>query len=98
MKKFYFLCCGFIFSFQLIFHKISLGQTSGSNWVVSGVSPKNFIENKSQFNGKDKLTDSKILFGVDDNGAQIYFTKQGLTFRFDEKEKAPTLKGEGEDR
>src|ERR1035437_3236719 len=87
MKKFYFLIFGFVFSFQLVSHEVSHAQTPGSNWVVSGVSSKNFIENKSQFNGKDKLSDSKILFGVDQNGTQIYFSKQGLTYRFDEKQK-----------
>jgi len=88
MKKFLFDSLGvFIFFLFLFSVEISHAQTSGSNWVASGEPSKNFIENRSQFNGRDKLSDSKILYGIDQNGIQVYFTKQGLTYRFDERQK-----------
>jgi len=47
---------------------------------------KAFIENKGQFDGRDQLFNSKILFGISDE-AEILFTKKGLTYRFDRIEK-----------
>src|ERR1017187_4678619 len=82
MKNFIFISLWVIISVRF-----SYGQSATANWTVSYQPSKNFIENKSQFNGKDKLSDLKILFGIDQNGTQIYFTKQGLTYRFDEKQK-----------
>ena len=81
MKKLFIL----LLSFFLLIQTFAGNNTSG--WSASDISPNRFIENKSQFDGKDKLADSKILFGIDQNGTQIYFSKQGLTYRFDKKEK-----------
>ncbi|MBI4929932.1 MAG: T9SS type A sorting domain-containing protein [Bacteroidetes bacterium] len=57
---------------------------SPAGWTAGNESQKRFIENKSQFDGRDQLPGSKILYAVDQNGTQIYFTKEGLTYRFDE--------------
>jgi len=76
-----FLFCFFVLSLPLF------SQNNSSGWAVSSEPQKNFIENKSQFNGRNKLTNSKILYGIDQNGTQVYFTKQGLTYRFDERQK-----------
>src|ERR1051325_6572364 len=65
---------------------ISVSLLAGNNstgWSSSDICPKRFIENKSQFDGRDKLEGSKILFGVDQNGTQVYFTTKGLAYRFD---------------
>ena len=60
--------------------------SKSQNWTATPVA-KRFIENKSQFDGKDKLSGSQILYGMDLSGTQAYFTKQGLTYRFDKREK-----------
>ena len=80
MKKFLPLLSIFFFSIKLF------AGNNAAGWSASEVSPKRFIENKSQFDRRDKLEGSKILFGIDQNGSQVYFTKNGLTFRFDEME------------
>jgi|GEM_PF-1288078 len=59
------------------------------NWTVTGSQNKAFIENRGQFDGKDLLPASRILYGVDD-GVQIYFTRKGLTYRFDQVLKSST--------
>ncbi|HEY4800176.1 MAG TPA: SprB repeat-containing protein, partial [Bacteroidia bacterium] len=71
-------------------------QTSQKGWTVKYEPAKDFIENKSQFDGRDRLNDSKILFAIDQNGTQIYFTKKGLTYRFDEAEKKQKNESERE--
>ncbi|MCW3102449.1 MAG: type sorting protein [Bacteroidetes bacterium] len=57
-------------------------SSAASGWCVSRSDNRAFIENRGQFDGKDQLPGSQILYGVDD-GAQIYFTRKGLTYRFD---------------
>jgi hypothetical protein len=47
---------------------------------------KRFIENKTQFNGRGRLGSAEILYGVDWGALQIYFTKQGLTYRVDKRD------------
>jgi gliding motility-associated-like protein len=45
-------------------------------------SPLSFIENHGQFDGRN-WQDSEILYGIDYNGLSVFFTKKGLTYRFD---------------
>ena len=62
--------------------------TAGSvkaDWTASPTYAKAFIENKSQFNGRNKLDNSKILYAIDHGPFQVYFTKEGLTYRLDKK-------------
>lgn len=61
--------------------------SSQEKWTVSIEPPKRFIENKSQFDGRDELSGSGTLFGVDWGATQIYFTDQGITYRFDKRKK-----------
>ncbi len=61
---------------------VHAGQPS-ANWSVSVEPPQRFIENKSQFDGKDGQHGTPILYGVDWGATQIYFTPTGLTYRFD---------------
>lgn len=58
-----------------------------TRWLVSLEPSKRFIENKSQFDGRNQLPGSEILFGIDWGVTQIYFTPNGMTFRFEQKEK-----------
>lgn len=44
-----------------------------------------FIENKSQFDGRNELPGSQVLFGVDHGNTQLYFTNAGMTFRLETK-------------
>ncbi|MBI4929933.1 MAG: gliding motility-associated C-terminal domain-containing protein [Bacteroidetes bacterium] len=85
----------------LLFFILPLYLFAGKNeagWNSSGESQKRFIENKSQFDGRDRSPDSKILYAVDQNGTQIYFTKEGLTYRFDKKEKKYKEENEREEK
>ncbi|GIV34085.1 MAG: hypothetical protein KatS3mg031_1620 [Chitinophagales bacterium] len=56
-------------------------------WSHTMKLPERFIENKSQFDGRNGVQQSPILYGVDWGATQIYFHSGGLTFRFDKTEK-----------
>ena len=47
---------------------------------------KVFIENKSQFNGRNELPAMPVLFATEDGPSQILFSKSGLTFRLEKRE------------
>ncbi|MBI2269972.1 MAG: hypothetical protein HYU69_06380 [Bacteroidetes bacterium] len=65
----------------------SNSENPSSDWTRNDIFRNNvFIENKGQFDKKDKRPASKILFGVFDNGMQIFFTSKGLTYRYDKAE------------
>ncbi len=70
--------CIALISFEII--------NAQQSWTNKIEPPKRFIENKSQFDGRNELTGSQILFGVDWGATQIFFTKIGLTFRLDKVE------------
>ncbi|MBN8701899.1 MAG: gliding motility-associated C-terminal domain-containing protein [Bacteroidetes bacterium] len=55
-----------------------------STWEKSPFEYKVFVENLGQFDGKDKMPENKIQYGVENMGFQIYFTEKGLTYRMDE--------------
>jgi gliding motility-associated-like protein len=44
-----------------------------------------FIENKGQFDGRNHLPGSKILYAADFGAIQIFFTKNGLTYYIDDR-------------
>ena len=88
MKK-YLLCCTAVFLTAMLF-----AQQPAAKWKASIETQKVFIENKGQFNGGDQLPGSKILYGTDQGPCMIYFTKNGLTYRFDKKEVEPRDKEE----
>jgi len=64
-------------------------QNSSDLWQVEWTYPKQFIENKGQFDNRDRLPNSKILYAVDHGAIQIFFTKEGVTYRLDNKIKNP---------
>src|SRR5688572_6245392 len=93
-------------SITLILCVLSL-QVLASNpksrdWNITPSYSKAFIENKSQFNGRNKLENSTILYAIDHGPYQVYFTKSGLTYRLDKKlprkkwDKSKPLTGEDE--
>jgi len=67
---------------------ISSAQEQG-NWLKEWNLPKAFIENKGQFDGRNNLKDSNILYGIDHGSTSIFFTSEGLTYRFYEIYKNP---------
>src|SRR5882724_8203775 len=81
MKKYIYLLLTWFISSSLL----AQAQSGASGWTAKNInSTKSFIENKSQFNGKDQRADSKILFGAQEGDVKIYFTNNGLTYRFGE--------------
>jgi hypothetical protein len=79
MKKNLFGCVIILFALG------SVAQSS-VKWQASIAAQKVFIENKSQFDGKDKLSHSPILFGTDESPVMIYFSKSGLSYSFTKTE------------
>src|SRR5688500_11439363 len=69
--------------FLILFSTLAYSNNfSGSSpaWTINPFAVKYFIENKGQFNGKDLQEGTKILYGVDDMGIQVYFKPGGLTY------------------
>lgn len=62
-------------------------QHSSPTWSGKFEATKAFVENKGQFEQRLKNVDSKILYAADQGSVQVYFTKKGLTYKFDRKEK-----------
>ncbi|HXH20198.1 MAG TPA: hypothetical protein VNJ07_14065, partial [Chitinophagales bacterium] len=60
-----------------------LPAVASVNWLTTFEPSKRFIENRTQFDGKDGQPGSSVLYGVDWGAAQIYFTRTGLTYRFE---------------
>lgn len=56
-------------------------------WMSSMQSQKVFIQNQSQFNDRNNLTEQEILFATEDGPVQILFAKNGLTYRLEKKER-----------
>ena len=75
------LACCFLFLNSL------QAQQNALSWSAKFEMQKAFIENNGQFDEKNRQPNSKILYAVDNGAVQIYFTKQGLTYRLDRKEK-----------
>src|SRR3989304_5158326 len=69
------------------FKNIAQAYNGTTSWIINFEHSKTFIENKGQFNGRNNLPGSEIFYAVDQSATQIYFTKNGLTYRFDRHEK-----------
>jgi len=70
----------------LLMSQASMSQNlyNNNSWVKSDVfHDKVFIENKGQFDGKDKIPGSRILFGMKENSMEVFFTNSGLSYRYD---------------
>ncbi|MEO6882711.1 MAG: gliding motility-associated C-terminal domain-containing protein [Bacteroidia bacterium] len=84
MKKIIFQASLIAFLFPSIHSIQAQNKTGSKNWTKNPFEEKVFVENKTQFDGQDKLPNSAILFGVRNDGVQIYFIQKGLTYRHDE--------------
>jgi len=73
----------FIFIFFLAFQVLPLtilSQQSSSGWLKKFETNKVFIENKGQFNLPG--SSENVLYAFDNSSAKIYFTKNGIEYRF----------------
>ncbi|MBI4645412.1 MAG: gliding motility-associated C-terminal domain-containing protein [Bacteroidia bacterium] len=78
----------FLFKITLFIFFIFMGwsgiaQNNGNSLTGDFSSPKVFIENKGQYNGRNWLKNSEIEYAIANNTFHVFFTKQGLTYRFD---------------
>lgn len=80
----------FLTAFVLIFHfrESKGGDIHSANWTIKNpFEQKVFIQDNGQFDGLNNLPGSDILYAVDNDGSRIYFTPQGLTYRFNKPDK-----------
>lgn len=63
----------------------ALIHSSAHAFEVKYEYPRAFIENKAQFDGRNKLAGSQILYAIDHGPFQVYFTATGITYRLDKK-------------
>ncbi len=85
-------------SFQVSTALFGQGHTSvlPKDWTVKNpFENKVFIRNEGQFDGEDQLGRA-ILFGTENPLEHFYFSKEGMTYRFDRYE--PKIKEEKEER
>ena len=82
----------FLFLFLLSIHGFS--QSNSASWQVDFDNEKYFIENKGQFDGRNWQKTNKILFALDLNKSDIFFTKTGLTYRLDKIIRNPKFANE----
>lgn len=73
----------------LLFISASYAQQTPLNWSGKFENQKSFVENKGQFDNRlwKNSGSDKILYAADHGSVQIYFSKKGLTYRFEMKEK-----------
>ncbi len=64
---------------------INLPSIAQNNWSVKYEPQKVFIENKGQFDNLNNLPGSKVFFATENYANQVLFTKNGLTYRFEER-------------
>ncbi len=66
---------------------VSVAQLPGgrTNWSINPSEKKVFVENRGQFDGKSK-DGAQVYYGVDNMGTEIYFSQNGLTYRFEKWE------------
>ena len=75
----------FLFFWALPF--ILLGQNS----ITYFKSEPAFIKNYGQFDKRNWLSNEKIEYGIEYNNANVFFSKKGVTYRFDKYIKNPEL-------
>ncbi len=62
---------------------------NGETWKVSVLPQSHFIENLSQFDGRNGQPDAAILYAVDEGPVKFFFTKSGYSVRMDNKQLNP---------
>ncbi len=66
---------------------LSLSAAAQQNWRISPFENTVFIENKGQFDGLNNIPGSSIEYAVDNFGTRMFFTKQGITYRYNMTER-----------
>lgn len=64
-------------------------EDNNSNWKIEGIHVKRFVENNGQFDYRPVSLSSDILYAVDNGMEQIYFTKKGISYYFEKRERNP---------
>lgn len=72
-----------LFAFLILPLSLFAGNPQ-SDWTSTKGEVRRFVENKAQFDPLVLPSHAPVLYGVDLGKTKILFTKQGLTFRFDE--------------
>ena len=80
------LLFAFIFISSFIF--------SQNNIVEKFKSANSFIENRGQFDGRNWNKNAEIEYALDYNSTQVFFSKKGITYRFDKIIRNPELKND----
>ena len=79
--------------FALLFlNAVVFGQPAGNQQFqveFNAYENRSFIENKGQFDERDEREETEILYAVDWGEQQIFFTSQGVSYRFENKIKNP---------
>ncbi len=84
---------GVIFLITLFYTNINLNAQS-TNWSINFDSELSFVENKGQFNNRNWQT-TPVEFAVHRGKLSAFFTKKGLTYRFDKFVRNPKRKEHG---
>jgi gliding motility-associated-like protein len=82
MNKFYKLNHFWFLLVIVFFAQSAAAQDNTDNWSIQWSHPKAFIKNHGQFDNRNNIPGSEILYAVDHGSTAIYFTPEGLTFRF----------------
>jgi len=64
---------------KLIFTSLSAQDNNAANWNITSINKLRFIENKGQFDVKNRYVHDKILFGTEGN-LQVFFTPNGIQY------------------
>ncbi len=91
MKKVFLLFAYMVFG---LVNSFAGTNSATSKWSSDPFADKVFVENKGQFNGGLKNKSDKILFEAVVEGVEVFFTPDGLTYRYNER--VPVLKKENE--
>jgi len=77
-----------LFAFPINSYSGNPVHSDHSSWATEHLfEHRVLIENKGQFDGKDLLHSTPILYGARCGGVDLYFNQQGLCFRKDEYKK-----------
>ncbi len=79
MKKYCTVCLSLLTMILLA------GYRAFGEWETAPGYARAFIENKGQYNGRDKQAGYAVLFAADQGPHQVYFSKTGITYRLDKK-------------
>lgn len=80
----------FVYTALILGCTIAVAQQQDKvSWSAGMEQTIQFIENKGQFDERCELKDANILYGIDKGPLQIFFRKDGVSYRFDTKKRNP---------